>query len=583
MVAATFSIPGGYTSPDPILNTASITSTTPDGNPANDTATASAGLTRVADLAVVKTDGTATYVPGTPATWTITVTNNGPSSVSSLTLVDSLPLALSSPVFTPSAGSYNPATGAWTGLSLAAGQSVTITVSGIVAPSATGPLVNTATVAPPVGVTDPNPTNDTSTDTDGADPQADLSITKTDGVTTVVPGSGVTYTIVASNAGPSAVTGATVSDTFPATLTGVSWTCVATGGGSCTASGNGSINDTVNLPAGATVTYTVSATVSATATGSLTNTATVALPGGVTDPTPGNNSATDTDALSPTADLSITKTEGATTYTPGGTAVYTIVVASAGPSAVTGATVSDPLPFGITTASWVCSASAGSTCASSGTGAIADTVHLLSGGTLTYTLTLTIPPGRTGDLVNTVTVTPPAGVTDPTPGNDTATDTDTGAPSADLVVTKTASSASVLAGSSLEFRIVVRNLGPSTATNVVLTDPLPNGLLFVGAAPSQGSCSGTTTIACALGAIAPQSQAEIVLTVRALSAGSFVNSATATLNEPDPTPPNNVSTAPFDVQGQAAIPSASGAGLLTLTLLIAAAGMLVVRRALTAV
>ena len=582
-VAATFSIPGGYTSPDPILNTATVTSTTPDGNPANDSATASTGLSRVADLAVVKSNGTATYVPGIPATWTITVTNNGPSAVSSLTLVDALPPVLSSPAFAPSAGSYDSATGAWTGLSLAAGQSVTLTVSGTVSASATGPLVNTATVAPPVGVTDPNPTNDVSTDTDTADPQADLSITKTDGVTTVIPGNNVTYTIVARNAGPSAVSGATVSDTFPATLTGVTWTCLAAGGGSCTATGIGDINDIVDLPVGATATYTVNATVSVSAAGALVNTATVTLPGGITDPTPGNNTATDTDALEPTADLSVTKTDGAATYTPGGTVVYTIVVASSGPSAVTGATVSDPLPSGITTASWSCSASPGSTCASSGTGAIADTVNLLSGGTLTYTLTLTIPPGRTGDLVNTVTVTPPVGVTDPTPGNDTATDTDTSAPSADLIVTKTASSASVLAGSSLEFRVVVRNQGPSTATNVVLTDPLPAGLLFVGATTSQGSCSGTTTIACALGAIAPQSQAEIVLTVRALSAGSFVNSATATLNEPDPTPPNNVSTAPFDVQGQAAIPAASETGLLALALLVAAAGMLVIRRAVTAV
>jgi len=46
--------------------------------------------------------------------------------------------------------------------------------------------------------------------------QADLSITKTDGVTTVTPGGTATYTITASNAGPSNATGATVADTFPA-------------------------------------------------------------------------------------------------------------------------------------------------------------------------------------------------------------------------------------------------------------------------------------------------------------------------------------------------------------------------------
>ena len=65
----------------------------------------------------------------------------------------------------------------------------------------------------------------------------------------------MTYTITASNAGPSNATGATVADTFPASLT-ATWTCVGAGGGTCTASGSGNINDTVNLPAGGSVTYT---------------------------------------------------------------------------------------------------------------------------------------------------------------------------------------------------------------------------------------------------------------------------------------------------------------------------------------
>ena len=55
---------------------------------------------------------------------------------------------------------------------------------------------------------------------------ADLSITKTDGVTTAVPGGSVTYTITGSNAGPDPVTGATIADTFPASET-CTWTCLA--------------------------------------------------------------------------------------------------------------------------------------------------------------------------------------------------------------------------------------------------------------------------------------------------------------------------------------------------------------------
>lgn len=132
--------------------------------------------------------------------------------------------------------------------------------------------------------------------------QADLGITKTDGVTTATPGGSVTYTITAANAGPSSVTGATVADTFPASLT-CTWTCVGAGGGTCTAAGSGNINDTVNLPVGGSTTYTASCTIAATATGTLSNTATVAS--GVADPTPANNSATDSNTLIQLATLAI--------------------------------------------------------------------------------------------------------------------------------------------------------------------------------------------------------------------------------------------------------------------------------------
>src|SRR5262249_58116749 len=117
----------------------------------------------------------------------------------------------------------NAATGVWSGLSLGAGQSVTITLTGTIDPAATGSLTNTAHVAPPTGVTDPNGTNDSASDTDTLTPQADLAVTKTDGVLSAVPGTANTYTIVVSNNGPSAVTGASVSDSLPAGVTAASW------------------------------------------------------------------------------------------------------------------------------------------------------------------------------------------------------------------------------------------------------------------------------------------------------------------------------------------------------------------------
>jgi hypothetical protein len=128
-------------------------------------------------------------------------------------------------------------------------------------------------------------------------PMADLAVTITDGVTTATSGGAVTYTITATNSGPSDTTAATVTCIFPAGLINVTWTATGSGGGTPTAFGTGNINDMVTLPTGASVSYTVSAFISISATGTLSTTATVTAPPGTADPNTENNSKTDTDTL----------------------------------------------------------------------------------------------------------------------------------------------------------------------------------------------------------------------------------------------------------------------------------------------
>ncbi|UQB70466.1 DUF11 domain-containing protein [Epilithonimonas zeae] len=131
------------------------------------------------------------------------------------------------------------------------------------------------------------------------------------------------------------------------------------------------------------------------------------------------------------ADLSVTKTDGKTSYIPGTTNTYTIVVSNTnGPYGVLGATVSDSLPAGIPAANMLYSVpvlTGGATTSITGsqTGALNDVVGLPVGATITYTITINVPVAYTGNLTNTVTVIPPVNSSDPTPGNNTATDTDT--------------------------------------------------------------------------------------------------------------------------------------------------------------
>ncbi len=284
-------------------------------------------------------------------------------------------------------------------VNLPAGGSVTYTASCTIDPSATGTLVNTATVTAPAGTTDPNPGNNSATDTDTLNPQADLSITKTDGVTSVAAGGSVTYTITASNAGPGAAPGATVTDTFPASLT-CTWTCVGAGGGTCTAAGAGNISDTVNLPVGGSVTYTASCTVSGSASGTLVNTATVAAPAGVTDPDPADNSATDTDTINSGATVSGTKTASGT-FEPGGMVIYTVTLTNSGPGPQgnnPGDEFVDVLPAEL--ALLTASANSGTANANVGTNTVTWNGSIPAGGSVIITITATILPNAGGATIS---------------------------------------------------------------------------------------------------------------------------------------------------------------------------------------
>jgi uncharacterized repeat protein (TIGR01451 family) len=549
-----------------LVNTATVTppAGTTDPNPNNNSATDTDTPAPVADLSITKTDGTGGYTPGTSTTYTIVVTNNGPSAVSGATVTDNFPAAITSATWTASysAGSSGPANGSGNinaSTNLAAGGTATFTVVALIAPGATGDLVNTASVAPPAGTTDPNPGNNSATDTDSNAAVADLSITKTDGSATYVPGSSTTYTIVVTNNGPSAVTGATVTDTLPTAISGASWTVSYSAGSSGPGNGMGNINASVNLAAGGTATFTVVAPISSTATGNLINTASVAPPAGTTDPNLNNNSATDTDTPAPVADLSVTKTDGSTTYTPGGTTTYTIVVTNHGPSFVTGATVSDALPLGITSATWTAVyTGTGSSGPVSGSGNINASVNLTSGGTATFTVVASISSSATGNLVNTATAADPAGTTDPNLSDNSATDTDTPAPIADLSITKTDNSATYTPGGTTTYIIVVTNNGPSDVFGGTLVDNFPAAITsdtWVATVTGSGSDvlgTGTGNINVTGNLAAGGSVTfTVVATIDPNATGNLVN--TATVSPPPGTIDSNPNNSATDIDTPAPV------------------------------
>ncbi len=244
---------------------------------------------------------------------------------------------------------------------------------------------------------------------------ADLQATKTNGTSGPIPGQPVIYTITVTNAGPQAAPATSISDVVAAPLAGCNWTCVGAGAVCPAPFGSGSIAASALLPAASSLTYTLTCSLPPSATGSVSNTASVTAGPFVIDANTANNSATDTDTLAPTADVSVSKTDGTATAIPGQALTYVVVASNAGPSNAPGTTVSDAFPAGLA-CNWTCGASGAVCPAAAGTGNISATLDLPVGAVAAWAATCTVNPSATGTITNTASVATVAGVTDPDPG-----------------------------------------------------------------------------------------------------------------------------------------------------------------------
>jgi uncharacterized repeat protein (TIGR01451 family) len=198
---------------------------------------------------------------------------------------------------------------------------------------------------------------------------------------------------------------------------------------------------------------------------------------------------------------------------------------------------------------------------------------LASGTNVTINVTATINAAGAFDNSATVTATEP----DPNPANNTDNTGNggtTGTPSADLGISKTAPTP-LLEESQFDYTLVVTNHGPSTATGVTVTDPLPANFTLATATPTQGSCSGTTTVTCNLGTIPNGATATITIHGTGHVAGTMTNTATVSGNETDSVPANNSSTAPVVLIED--VPAMSGYALMLLALTLAIAAAIAIR------
>ncbi|MGZ5571583.1 MAG: beta strand repeat-containing protein, partial [Usitatibacter sp.] len=394
-------------------------------NTANLTVTASAP-------SIAKAFAPATIDPGAVSVLTITISNGNAAAITVTSVTDTYPAGITT------SGTPNTSTTCAGGVVTSAAGSVTLAGGVVPGGGSCSFSVDVTSVTPGVSPTNTIPIGALTTSagsnvvaanaTLNVRPEADLAVTKS-GPATIVNGAPIAYTVVVSNAGPQAGSGAQFTDNVPAVVAGVAAACGSpTGGAVCGAvgvAGNSVTSTITTLPAGGSVTFTITGT--APQSGTFTNTARVVTPISVTDPTDpgrtgaGNNSASaNTTVVSP--DLRVSKSH-AGNFTVGINGVYTITVDNTlGTAATSGAiTVTDTLPTGLT---YVSATGTGWACGAAGQIVTCTTAGALAAGATSanpITLIVAVASVAVPSVINSVTV---SGGNEPAAnnGNNTAFD-----------------------------------------------------------------------------------------------------------------------------------------------------------------
>ena len=316
---------------------------------------------------------------------------------------------------------------------------------------------------------------------------------------------------------------------------------------------------------GGGVVLTSSAPTAVSVTGGANGTTTTDLAAFGATPGAGGTSAIISAGLIPGAgsgascssDLTIAKSHS-DPFVRGSTGSYALTINNSGAAATGGTTtVTDTLPAGLTPTAasgsgWTCGIVAQTvTCTSTA-------VVASSGSFPAISITVNVAQSAAASVTNTATV---AGGGEVNTSNDSASDPTNVVSSADVAVAKLASSGTVVVGSNVTYTVTATNNGPSDATGVQVTDPLPAGLTLVSATPSQGSYTSGTGI-WAIGSLASGAAATLTITATVTATGTITNTASKTAQiETDPTSSNDSASAAITGQPTAVLPGPPNGGM----------------------
>ncbi|HBG0248797.1 TPA: DUF11 domain-containing protein [Clostridioides difficile] len=444
-----------------IVNTATVSSTTPDPDLSNNISTIITPVNPQAGISIIKVADEDVAVPGEEFVYTIEIFNEGPSNATNVVLTDDIPDVILNPEYSLDGGAtFQPWTGSLNIGTVAPGQLIRIIIKGLVSSTATGDITNTAEVSADV----PEPVTDSSTVTTPIVPSADIEVIKTSNMDTAVPGETFSYTITVTNLGPSAAQSIVLTDDIPDVILNPEYSL---DGGVTFQPWNGNLS-IGTLDAGEIRSIIIRGTVSQTAVGTIINTATISST--TPDPNLNNNISTSEAEVSSSADISVVKRSNQTVVVPGDVLDYTIEVRNAGPSTAQNVTLTDNIPAsilspeysidnGVTFQPWNGSLSIGTLDAG-------EIRNIIIRGIVSQT--------AIGTIINTATVS--STTPDPNPDNNTSTSEIDISSSADISVIKLANKTEACVGEQIDFVIVVSNAGPENAQNVTLIDNVSDKL-----------------------------------------------------------------------------------------------------------
>lgn len=538
-----------------VYNTAIVSASSPDPDPENnqDTHSLIVGDPALADLGVNAYWQTDPIAAGSPTELQISVTNGGPDMAvgvhATLTVPDGLDLGSPPPPADARAEGTAPPC-------LRDGNEITCEI-GDIASGATFMHSITGTAAADgtytvrlhagTGTTgDPNLDNNDAEATLHvlAEGSADL------GLYAYSPGAGAVgdpqpYSFYVSNNGPAEATGVEVTHTLPA---GATFSLANIDGGSCALAGSVVTCSIATLPQHGGASGLIE--IVPGAEGAMT--AVFAVNGDGPDPEPANDVVELTDDIlaEGAADLGVS-VFGPNEVAAGSPSDFYVYASNDGPSEATGVNVNISLPNGwMGTASW-----SGGTC--TGTGELTCAVGSLGVGYYEY-IDLQVTPGSSpagptrnvavpaGDMI-VATIDGDGG--DPNAENDESQFevTTLAEGSANLSITK-GGPTTAAAGEPFSFFMGGVNHGPADAANTIVSDTLPDGLTFVSANTSQGTCTHLDgQVTCDLGNVQRHSGYWIEVTVTAGGAGTVENTATIASDGADPSAADNSSTHQVEV------------------------------------